>query len=256
MVYFLFGVIAGFLLGVLESRIVISKLANNTEALVWQVVPMSTALLGVPLLLVMAFLGASEYLPFGLYAFFPFITAAGATSGWYFNKFEKENRVGVFMFYYGFKYWKQPNPDISERFHRFLADVASRDTSQFWGQMGSSLGYIGYTKAFLNKLKEEQGIDFSTREKLIKILKTMNAYRNMALTCFALFLVSCATLLALLFGSAFGYINLNFNITNVLGPASGIILFGFFISVLVLMQTFKRKISTLLTNIDSEELAT
>jgi hypothetical protein len=254
-IYFVFGVVAGLLFGVLETRIVIPKLAKNTEAFVWQVAPIGIALFGVPWLLVIAFFGISEYLPFGLYAFFPFITAAGAASGWYFNKFEKENKVGVLMFYYGFKYWKQPNPDVSERFHHFLEDVASKDPSQFWGQIGSSLGYIGYTKAFMDKLKEEYEIDLSTREKLIKILKTMNTYRNIALTGFALFLVSCVTLFTLFFGNAFGYIQLNFKITDVLGPASGIILFGFFIGVFVLMETFKRKISRLLTNIDSDKLA-
>jgi hypothetical protein len=245
-IYLVFGVVAGFLLGILETRIVIAKLAKNTEAFVWQVAPIGIALFGVPLLLVLAFFGVSEYLPFGLYAFFPFITASAAASGWYFNKFEKENKVGIFMFYYGFKYWKQPNPDVTERFHHFLKDVASKDPSQFWGQIGSSLGYIGYTKAFMDKLKGEQDIDVSTREKLVKILRTMNTYRNVALTGFALFLVSCATLFILLFGSAFGYIQLNFKLTDVLGPASGVIIFGFFVGVFVLMKTFQRKISKLL----------
>ena len=135
-IYFLFGVTAGVLLGVVEIRLVIPKLVRGKEAFVWQVVPIGIALFGVPLLLVIAFFGVSEYLPFGLYAFFPLITATGATSGWYFNKFEKENKVGIFMFYYGFKYWKQPNPDVSERFDHFLRDVAKKDSSQFWTQLG------------------------------------------------------------------------------------------------------------------------
>jgi hypothetical protein len=254
-IYFLFGVVAGLLLGVIETRIVIPKLVKDTEAFVWQVVPIGAALFGVPLLLVMAFFGVSEYLPFGLYAFFPFITATGAASGWYFNKFEKEHKVSVFMFYYGFKYWKQPNPDVSERFHYFLRDVVSKDSSQFWGQLGSSLGYIGYTKAFRDKLEEKQEIDPSTRENLLKILKTMNTFRIIALAIFALFLVSVVTLMILLFGSAFGYIQFNFNIADVVGPASGIILFSFFIGVIVLMKTFQRKISRLLANIDTSKLA-
>jgi hypothetical protein len=247
----LFGVTAGLLFGVIETRIVIPKLVKDTEAFVWQVVPIGTALFGVPLLLVIAFFGVAEYLQFGVYAFFPFITATGAASGWYFSKFEEENKVGVFMFYYGFKYWKQPNLDVSERFHHFLRDVATKDPSQFWGQLGSSLGYIGYTKAFRDKLEEKQEIDPLTRENLLKILKTMNTFRIIGLVIFALFLVSVATLMILLFGSAFGYIRFNFNITDVIGPASGIILFSFFIGVIVLMKTFQRKISRLLTNIDT-----
>jgi hypothetical protein len=59
----------------------------------------------------------------------------------------------------------------------------------------------------------------------------------------------------LLFGSAYGYIQFNFNIVDVVGPASGIILFSFFIGVIVLMKTFQRKISRLLTNIDTSKLA-
>jgi hypothetical protein len=252
-IYFLFGVTAGVLLGVVETRIVIPKLVKDTEAFVWQVVPIGAALFGVPLL-VIAFFGVPEYLPFGVYAFFPFITATGAASGWYFNKFEKENKVDVFMFYYGFKYWKQPNPDVTERFHYFLRDVAKKDPSQFWTQLGSSLNYIGYTNAFRDKLEEKQEIDPSTRENLLKILKTMNTFRTITLAIFALFLVSFATLMILLFGSAFGYFQFNFNIVDVVGPASGIVLFGFLIGVFVLMKTFQRKISRLLNDIDTSKL--
>jgi len=254
-IYFLFGVTAGLLLGAIETRLVIPKLVKDTEAFVWQVVPIGAALFGVPLLLVIAFFGVPEYLPFGVYAFFPFITAAGAASGWHFSKFEKENKVGVFMFYYGFKYWKQPNPDVSERFHHFLKDVARKDSSQFWGQLGTSLGYIGYTNAFRDKLEEKQEIDPSTRENLIKILKTMNTFRIAALVIFAFFLVSVATLMILLFGSAFGYFQPNFSVVDVVGLGSGIILFSFFIGVIVLMKTFQRKISRLLASIDTTKLA-
>jgi hypothetical protein len=252
-IYFLFGIIAGLLLGLVETRLVIPKLVKSTEAFVWQVIPIGTALFGVPLLLVVAFFGVPEYLPFALYAFFPFITATGAASGWYFNKFEEENKVRVFMFYYGFKYWKQPNPDVSERFHYFLRDVARKDSSQFWG-MGLSLGYVGYTKAFRDKL-EKQEIDPTTRENLLEILKTMNKYRSIGLTGFALFLVSVSAIMILLFGSAFGYIHLNFNIADVVGPASGIIFFSFAIGVLVLMKSFQRTVSRLLANIDTSKLA-
>jgi hypothetical protein len=254
-IYFAFGVIAGLLLGVIETRIVIPKLVKDTEAFVWQVVPIGIALFGIPLLLVVAFSGGAEYLPFGVYAFFPFITASGAASGFYFSKFEKKNKVGIFMFYYGFKYWKYPNPDINERFHHFLRDVAKNDPSQFWGRLGSSLGYIGYTKIFIGKLEVQQEIDPSTRENLLKILKTMNRFRIMGLAIFALFLVSVATLLILLFGSAYGYLHFNFNIVDVVGPASGIILFSFAIGVIVLMKSFQRTISRLLANIDTSKLA-
>jgi hypothetical protein len=133
--------------------------------------------------------------------------------------------------------------------------VARKDSSQFWGQLGSSLGYIGYANAFRDKLEEKQEIDFSTRENLIKILKTMNTFRIAGLVIFALFLVSVVTLMILLFGSAFGYFQFNFSIVDVVGPGCGIILFSFFIGVIVLMKTFQRKISRLLASIDTSKLA-
>jgi hypothetical protein len=245
-IYLVFGVFAGYLFGVLETRIVIPKLIKSKEVVVWQIVPIGAALFGIPLLLVMAFFGVSEYLPFGLYAFFPFITAAGFASGWHFSRFEKENNVGVFMFYYGFKYWTYPNPDVSARFYQFLKDVESKEASQFWGRIGSSLGYVGYAKAFMKKLEENQEIDPARKEKLFKILKTMNTYRKMALTILALFLISVAAVTFLIFGSAFGNVEFGFNVVDVVGPASGIIVFGFFAGVLILMRMFQRKITRLL----------
>jgi len=244
-IYFFFGVAAGVLLGLFETRTVMSKLAKSAETVVWQIAPIGIALFGVPLLLVIALFGVSEYMPFGIYAFFPFITAASAISGWYFSRFEKQNNVGVFMFYYGFKYWTYPNPDVSARFSQFLKDVESKEASQFWGRIGSSLGYVGYGKAFMKKL-ENQEIDPARKEKLLKILKTMNTYRKMALAILALFLISVAAGTFLIFGSAFGNIEFGFNVVDVVGPASGIILFGFFAAVLILMRMFQRKITRLL----------
>jgi hypothetical protein len=133
--------------------------------------------------------------------------------------------------------------------------VARKDSSQFWGRIGSSLGYIGYTKAFRDKLEEKQEIDPSTRENLLKILKTMNKFRIITLAVFALFMISVATLVILLVGTGFGYFHFNFNIADVVGPASGIILFSFAIGVLVLMKSFQRTISKLLANIDTSKLA-
>lgn len=253
--YLFFGIIGGLLLGVIETRIVIPKLVKDMEAFVWQVVPIGAALFGVPCLLAIVFFGVPEYLPFALYSFFPFMTASGAASGWYFNKFEKVNKVDVFMFYYGFKYWKQPNPDVSERFHHFLRDVAKRDSSQFWTQLGSSLNYVGYTNAFRDKLEEKHEIDPLTRENLLKLLKTMNTFRIITLSLFAVFLVSVAVVMILLFGSGFGYFQFDFNVGDVVGPGCGVILFSFFIGVIVLMKTFQRKISRLLNDIDTSKLA-
>ncbi|MBN1244013.1 hypothetical protein JXA31_00290 [Candidatus Bathyarchaeota archaeon] len=251
----MFAVVAGLLFGVLEASLVIPKLVKNKEAFVWQVVPIGAALFGVPLLLVIAFFGVSEYLQFGVYAFFPFLTATAAASGWRFRKFEKENKVDAFMSYFGFEYWTQPTLDYSELFYYFLRDVASKGPHHFWGQLGSSRGYIGYSKIFMDMLKEKPEIDSSTRKNLLKILKTMNKYRYIGLSGLALFIGSISVIMILLFGAGLGYIHLNFNVADIVGPASGIILFSFAIGVLVLMKSFQRTISRLLANIDTSKLA-
>ena len=253
-IYLVFGVVAGFLLGFLETSLVIQKLAENTETFVWQIAPIGLALFGLPLLLVTALFGVSEYSPFAAYAYFPLITAAGATSGWYFIKFEKENKVHVFTSYFGFKYWTQPALTRSELFYYFMRDVASKNPYHFWGQMGSSRGYIGYSKIFMDLLEEKPELDPTTRKDLMKILKTMNKYRWAGLSTLATFLASSICLLIVLFGTMFRFFHFDFNIVDVLGPASGIIGFGFLIGVLVLITSFNRTISKLLDNIDTNKL--
>jgi hypothetical protein len=59
----------------------------------------------------------------------------------------------------------------------------------------------------------------------------------------------------LLFGTGFGYFHFNFNIVEVVGPASGIIFFSFAIGVFVLMKSFQRRMLRLLANIDTSKLA-
>ena len=107
----------------------------------------------------------------------------------------------------------------------------------------------------MGMLKEKTEIDSSTRKNLLKILKTMNKYRYITLSVLAFFLCSISVIMILIFGTAFGYIYLDFNIANVAGPACGIILFSVFIGVFVLMKSFQRTISRLLANIDTSKLA-
>jgi len=254
LVYLVFGIVAGLLLGFLETSLVTSKLAENTEAFVWQVVPVGIALFGLPSLLITAFFGVSEYLSFGVYAFFPFLTTAAAVSGWGFRKFERAKKVNAFMSYFGFAYWTQPALDSTELFRCFLRDVTLKDPYHFWGQIGSSRGYIGYAKIFMGMLEEKPEITPSTQKDLINILKTMNKYRWIGLSFLALFFVSTLALMILLFGAGFGYLHFDFYMADFIGPACGIILFSFFIGVFVLMKSFQRKMSKLLANIDTSKL--
>jgi hypothetical protein len=116
------------------------------------------------------------------------------------------------------------------------------------------LGYVGYSEIFINILKRKQEIDPLIGEELIKILKTMNRYRIIGLIIFGVFLLSTAAFFILLFGSIYGYIQLNFKIIDYLGPVSGVIFFSFAISIIALMEIFKRIISRMLKNIDSDKL--
>ncbi|MCW4003391.1 MAG: hypothetical protein NWE95_05710 [Candidatus Bathyarchaeota archaeon] len=188
-------------------------------------------------------------LPIGVFAFLPAIPAVGITSGYYFSKFENANNVGVFSSYFGFKYWTQPNPDHTERFNYFLSDVASKDPSNFWGQIGSSYAYIGYANIFIKMLKKKQDIDPKTREQLIKLLKIMNWYRIAGLSVLAFFLFSTFAAFGLFFGSKYGYLQLDFK-ADVFGPVCIIVFLIFAFSVVTLMTAFKRKIGKTLLNIN------
>jgi hypothetical protein len=90
--YLVFGVTAGLLLGTLEARVVLPELEQNTEAIIWKVAPIGTALFGIPLLLSIVIFGVPEYVPFALYGFLPSLLAITAASGWYFNKFERKTK--------------------------------------------------------------------------------------------------------------------------------------------------------------------
>jgi hypothetical protein len=171
--YFLYGVMAGLLLGVVESRIVLSRLSKATaEVTVWEAHPLGLALFGVPFLLVFAVFGSAEYAPFGLFAFFPMMISLFAASGWVYSKYEKANSVHVFVFPYGFRYWQEPNPDNEDRFRFFIQDIASKDTSLLWS-------HIGYPAIFQRQLTKKQNIgDPQTREALFKLLKTMRRTAN------------------------------------------------------------------------------
>lgn len=56
-IYFFYGITAGLLLGMLEAKIVMPKLFQNTETIVWKILPIDTALFGVPLLQAVTVLG-------------------------------------------------------------------------------------------------------------------------------------------------------------------------------------------------------
>ena len=233
----------------LEPRIVLPKLEQNTEVIIWKVTPIGTALFAAPLLLSMAFFGVSEYVPFGLYGLLPSLPAITAASGWYFNKFEKENKVQVFVFYWGWKYWKEPNPDVRDRFYYFIRDLASNNSSMFWL-------HVGYANRFMEVLEEREDIDSSVKQDLRRILKLMNKYRVIGLVGFGLFLLSIVAIFVLLFGTGYGVFNWDFSQTaDVLMPVVGVIFLCFAAGVFGMISLYKKRISRVLATIDPEKLS-
>jgi len=169
--YLLLGIVEGLLIGELEARIVTSKLMRETEMITWQILPITAVLFGLPLSLAVTFFGVPEFLPFAAYLMLPFVPVYYATSGWRFHKFERQNKVQVFMFVYGLKYWTEPIVSESDRFYHFMRNVASKDSF-------SILSQTGYSKKLIATLEERQDIEPSTRKALFNILQVMNEYRH------------------------------------------------------------------------------
>lgn len=259
--YFLLGVIDGLLIGKLEVRIVTRKLMKETDTLAWQILPISLALCGLPLLLATTFFEISEFLlPFAAYLVLPFVPVYYATSGWLFNKFERQNKVQVFMFIYGLKYWTEPVVSDIDRFHNFLRDVASKDSL-------SMLSQTGYSKRFMAKLDEMHDIEVSTRKTLLDVLQVMSEYRHRMLTVFATFLISCWLLIVYFFvlvsTNTFGLVEVvNHRIVSgqvislILGCVPTFLVFGgVFMAIWRLRKRFRKRISIILASLDSNKLS-
>jgi hypothetical protein len=246
--YLFYGVMAGLLLGILESKIVLSRLSKAAETTVWEVFPVGLALFGVPFLAVITLLGNSEYAPFGLFAFFPLLISLLAVSGWFYSKYEKTNSVHVFVFPYGFKYWLEPNPDNEDRFRFFIQDIASKDTSLIWS-------HIGYSEVFLRQLRKKQDLgDSQTRESLFKLLKTMRKTQIIVLTHFVLTMVLTLVSFALLF-SYFKNTIFSFKVVDVLMPTMLLLWVTLGVDLFGSMHLLKKKAATILSTVDSSKLS-
>jgi len=254
--YLLTGIAEGVLIGWFEARIVTRKLISETEMIPWQILPMGIVSLALPLFLTFEAFGGSEFLPFAAYLVLPFIPAFYATSGWYYNKFEEKNRVRVFMFIYGLKYWTEPILDASDQFNQFIEAVASKDSFSILSQAGRS-------KRLIATLQERQEIESSTRSVLSNVLKAMNEYRHRLLTVGSAFMISMLVLIVYFFVLAstntFGLVEVADN-RIVSGQAISLILLcvptfsvfgGVFTAILYLRKRFQKRISGMLACMDS-----
>jgi hypothetical protein len=222
--------------------------------------PIGIALFALPWLIVTQFFGSSEYLPFGVYAFFPFITAILGSSGWYFNKFEKENEVMLFVFVYGVHYWKEPNPNVIDRFYYFIRDLVSKDLSSLYL-------HVGYSRLYIKELSKKGNIDYSTKQLLQQILNVMKEFRRAGLAIYAAFMISMPLLILWLYiltsTNTFGMQQIvnhkivsGREITLLLGTVPVAVIFGGVFGVLWYVRNkFKKTMSNLLARVDSDKIS-
>jgi len=258
--YLLLGVVEGILVGYLEAKIVVSELMNKAEAIAWQTLPINVVLFGLPLFLAIILFGVSEAWPFLAYFVLPFVPAFLATSGWCYSKFEKERKVQIFMFFYGFKYWIEPIFDVSTEFAQFMGAVISKDVSAILDQ-------ARHPESLITILEEKREIEPSTKNFLSKILETLKEYKRQTLTYAIIFVISCLTLLiyflVLASTNTFGLVQVVDNrivagqeFALILGCVPTFSVFGCVVAAgLRLKRKYQKKISTLLTSLNSNILS-
>jgi hypothetical protein len=179
--YLILGIFNGFLIGYVEVRTVIRGLEKQEKTIVWQPFLVSAVTFLLPLLVVTAVFGVSEYLPFGGYVVLPFVPIYYAVTGWYYYETEKRNGIRIFQsIFFGFKYWKEPLPDYSVIFSSFISDLARKDYSLII----SLRGYVGYAKSFMAMLEAKKDVEPSTKKALMDILQVMNKYSRRGLILF------------------------------------------------------------------------
>jgi hypothetical protein len=247
--YLVLGIVEGMLLGTVEARLILQGLSKNAEAIVWKPLPISTVLVLSPFLVVLAVFGVPEYMPFGAYFVLSAIPAYLATGGWFLTSFEKENRVRIFVSPFGFKYWREPIEDLSDRFSHFIREVVEKQASALWY-------HVGYSGRFIELLKKRQDIEPKTQKELIELLKVMSRYRKLALVVLASVIGSGIILLLFLFVVASGIIRIPARqLGNIVGPGSGVIFFSALAAVALGMWKFKKTVSIGLARIDANKLS-
>ncbi len=248
-IYLIYGIIVGFLFGLFEAQTITCKLSKVTEVVTWRILVVSAALFGAPFLLVLAFFGISELVPLVTYLVLSATPVYLGVSGWIYYRFEKEYKVKVHAFVFGLEYWKEPLKGNSDRFYYFVRDIVSKDVNVLWWQ-------VGYAKRFMEELEKNANIDPLTRHQLSEFLKVINKYRIITQSVLLLFVVSTMAIAVSVFAVLFGLIgNLDFNLLDVVGPISGVILASFFISVIVTKRQFNKEIPRMMTSLNTENLA-
>ena len=247
--YLFLGIAVGLLIGTYEARVVVRELSTNSEAIVWKPLPVGAILVCLPLLLALAVFGMSEYLPLGVYFVLSAIPVYLAAGGWFLAKFEKENKVRIFVSPFGFKFWKEHVEDLGDRFSHFIRDVVDRQPSPLWY-------HIGYSNKFIEHLEGRKDIEPSTKKELLELLKVMNRYRKLTLTLLAGIVVSAVGFALFFLVAASGVVKISAQqLGNIVGPGCGIIFFSALAIVILTMQRFKKDVGKRIADIEIEELS-
>ena len=247
--YLFLGIAVGLLIGTYEAQVVVRELSTNSEAIVWKPLPVGAILVCLPLLLALAVFGMSEYLPLGVYFVLSAIPVYLAVGGWLLAKFEKENKVRIFVSPFGFKFWKEHVEDLGERFYHFIRDVVDRQPSPLWY-------HIGYSSKFIEHLEGRKDIEPSTKKELLELLRVMNRYRKLTLTLLAGIVVSAVGFALFFLVVASGIVKITARqFGNIVGPGGGIILFSALAIVILTMQRFKKNVGKRIADIEIEELS-
>jgi hypothetical protein len=245
--YLVFGVLAGLLLAILETKTVISRLTKESETIVWHTQVAAGALIGGALVLVWVLFGEAEYAPFGVFAFFPAMLTQLAASGYAFNQFDKENGVQVLGFIYGYKYYVEPNPTGDEHLRYFLQTVASKEASMLWS-------YIGYSHIFYKKLGRQQFRDSQTQQALLQLLGVMKKYRVIGLTHFVVTMFSSVVLFGVLF-RYFDVVVFGIEVPSLIMPTLLALWVSLAVTTYLSMRAVKRNGAQIMATIDSAKLA-
>ena len=260
--YLILGIFNGFLIGYVEVRTVIRGLEEQEKIIVWQPFLVSAVTFLLPLLVVTAVFGASEYLPFGGYVVLPFVPIYYAVTGWYYYETEKRNGIRIFQsIFFGFKYWKEPLPDYSVIFSSFISDLARKDYSLII----SLREYVGYAKSFMAVLEAKKDVEPSTKKALMDILQVMNKYSRRGLILFVAAMLCMVLLGAWIFvlvvTNTFGLVEVvagkivsGREVSLLLGLVP---VFSYFAGVFGALRLHKKSVEqailNLLENIDSEK---
>jgi len=184
--YLLSGIIAGILGGYIEAYLVTERLRKEVEVFAWFLTPATLIFWLLPTAYVYLSFGSGEFLPFATYFLFPSFTAWMVTSGFMFRRFENEEKVRVFTFFFGRyipypKYWIETPKTLEIELYGFLEAVAEKDVSLllYHGK------YAEQMKNLVEKFSEKDGDAgkrFSSFKgpvmELLEVITRFNQKRN------------------------------------------------------------------------------